>query len=176
MLKKGLIQVYTGDGKGKTSAAFGLACRARGHGLKVCYISFHKSSGKKKYGEFAILRKIGVSVYGFAKKSICFSEKVNTAKIRKDCLSALEFVRNLFEERKYDVLILDEINISIREGFLKETEVLCLLDSKPARLELILTGRGVSENIVKKADLVSEIKKIKHPYDTGEKARKGIEW
>jgi len=176
MLKKGLIQVYTGDGKGKTTAALGLACRARGQDLEVCYVCFHKNPKKRKRGEFEILKKIGASIYGFAEETICGEKSINEDEIRDDCLKGLRFIKDIFKENKYDVLILDEINISVREGFLKEKEVLALLDSKPARLELILTGRDASANIVKKADLVSEIKKIKHPYDTGEKARQGIEW
>ncbi|TRZ52006.1 MAG: cob(I)yrinic acid a,c-diamide adenosyltransferase [Dehalococcoidia bacterium] len=176
MIKKGLIQIYTGDGKGKTTAAIGLACRARGQDLEVCYVYFHKNPKKRKCGEFAILKKIGARVHGFAEETIRGEENINKDGIRDDCLKGLRFIKDIFKENKYDVLILDEINISVRKGFLKEKEILDLLDSKPARLELILTGRDVSENMVKKADLVSEIKKIKHPYDTGEKARQGIEW
>jgi len=176
MLKKGLIQIYTGCGKGKTTAAMGLALRAAGRDLKVCFMSFHKNCGGKKCGGVAMLKKIGISVYGFAEKSICAGKNFNKDEIRNDCLKGLKAVKDIFRENKYDVLILDEIIISAREGFLKENEVLDLMESKPACLELVLTGRGASENIIKKANLISEIKKIKHPYDTGEKARRGIEY
>lgn len=171
MLKKGLVQVYTGDGKGKTTAAMGLALRAVAGELKVCYVSFHKNCGG-----VGILKKIGINVYGFAERSICSGKKFNKDEIRDDCLKGIKAIKVLFKENKYDVLILDEIIISAREGFLKENEILDLMESKPARLELVLTGRDASENIIKKADLVSEIKKIKHPYDTGKKARQGIEY
>ncbi len=82
----------------------------------------------------------------------------------------------MFEKNIYDVLILDEINISIKDGFLNEDEVLDILNKKPEKLELILTGRGAAEKIINKADLVSEIKKIKHPFDKGVQARRGIEF
>jgi len=176
MLKKGLIQIYTGRGKGKTTAAMGLALRAVEGDLKVCYVSFHKNCGGYNCGGAAMLKKIGISVYGFAEESICDGKNFNKDEIRNDCLKGLEAIKSIFKENKYDVLILDEIIISVREGFLKENEVLDLMESKPASLELVMTGRDASENIIKKADLVSEIKKIKHPYDTGKKARRGIEY
>ena len=176
MKTKGLIQVYTGDGKGKTTAAVGLACRARGQGLKVCYVYFHKDPEKWGYGELKILEKLGVTVKGFAKKHPHFYKKVTPKDVRKKCLEGLKFVKKVYEENEYDILILDEIIISLRDGFLKEKEILDALSSKPEKLELILTGRDATKKIIKKADLVSEIKKIKHPYDSGMKGRKGIEY
>ena len=173
---KGLIEVYTGEGKGKTTASLGLAIRARGHNLKVAWIYFHKQPQKYKYGEFSILKKIGVDTFGFAKKHPFFSKKVKKENLRKLCLQALEFIKKLFQEKKYQIIILDEILISLREGFLKEEEVLGLLEIKPPNIELILTGRSAPEKIIEKADLVSYIKNIKHPYDKGFKARKGIEY
>ncbi len=176
MKTKGLIQVYTGEGKGKTTAAVGLVVRATGHGLKVCYIHFHKDPDKFGYGELRGLKKLGVKILGFAKKHPHFYKNVNKTKIRQECLKALEFIKEIYQKDKYDILILDEINVSLRDGFLKEKEILEILNSKPKNLELILTGRGASETVIKKADLVSEIKKIKHPYDLGVKGRKGIEY
>jgi len=176
MKAKGLIQVYTGNGKGKTTAAVGLACRARGQGLKVCYIYFHKDPERWGYGELKVLEKLGITVKGFAKKHPHFNKKVTPKDVRKECLGGLKFVKKVYEDKEYDILILDEINISLRDGFLKEGEILDILNSKPEKLELILTGRGATEKIIKKADLVSEIKKIKHPYDIGIKGKKGIEY
>ncbi|MBU4310239.1 cob(I)yrinic acid a,c-diamide adenosyltransferase [bacterium] len=176
MKRKGLIQVYTGDGKGKTTVAVGLACRACGHNLKVCYVYFHKDPKIWEYGEHRTLRKLGVDTFGFAKKHPHFFKEIGPDEIRRECLEGLEFIKKVYQENKYDILILDEINISIRDGFLKEEEVLNILDSKPENLELILTGRGATEKIIEKADLVSQIKKIKHPYDFGVKRRKGIEY
>jgi cob(I)alamin adenosyltransferase len=176
MQNQGLIQVYTGEGKGKTTAALGLICRAKGHGLKVCYIYFHKDPEKYSYGEFNTIKKLRIDTFGFAKKHPYFFEDINIEDIRKECLQGLEFIKKIYKENKYDILILDEILISLRDGFLKEEEILEILDLKPKNLELVLTGRGVTQNIVKRADLVSEIKKIKHPYDAGIQRRKGIEY
>ena len=175
-MRKGLIQVYTGNGKGKTTAALGLALRAVGHNLKVCYIYFHKDPEKWEYGEHDALQKLGVDIFGFAKKHPHFFKKINPNEIRKECIEGLEFIKKIYQEDKYGILILDEIIIALRDGFLKEEEVLETLDSKPAHLELILTGRGATQRMIKKADLVSEIKKVKHPYDIGVRRRKGIEY
>ncbi len=175
-MKRGLIQIYTGDGKGKTTAAVGLAVRARGHNLRVCYIYFHKDPEKKAYGEFKLLEKFGVDVFGFARKHPHFSKDLAAEDVRRECLNGLEFIKKLYQEEKYDIVILDEIVISLRDGFLEEEEILEILEMKPEELELVLTGRGATEKIVEKADLVSEIKKIKHPYDSGMQGREGIEY
>lgn len=176
MKKKGLIQVYTGSGKGKTTAAVGLALRARAHNLNVCYIYFHKDPEKLGYSEHKILKQLGVEVKGFAKEHPHFFKNIDKNYIRKECLKALEFIKKIYKENKYDILILDEINISLRDGFLEEDEVLDVLNSKPENLELVLTGRNASKKIIERADLVSEIKKLKHPYDSGIYGRKGIEY
>jgi len=174
MKRKGLIQIYTGKGKGKTTAAIGLACRARGHNLKVCYIYFHKNS--KKSGEQRMLKKLGIETFGFAKKHPFFYKNVNKSKVRQECLDALEFIKKIYQRNKYDILILDEIFISLRDGFLTEKELLEILNLKPKNLELVLTGRGATKRVIEKAALVSEIKKLKHPYDLGIQGRKGIEY
>jgi len=176
MKRKGLIQVYTGEGKGKTTAAVGLACRARGYNLKVCYIYFHKEPDRFGYGELRSLKKLGVNIFGFAKRHPHFYKNITPANIRKECLEGIEFIKRIFEENKYDVLILDEILISLRDGFLKEEELLDVLNLKPEKLEVILTGRDATQKIIKRADLISEVKKIKHPFDYGIKGRKGIEY
>jgi len=174
-MEKGLIEVYTGDGKGKTTAVIGLACRAIGHNLKVCYIYFHKNPERWGYGEFKILKKIGVDVFGFAKEHPHF-DKVEKEKLREECLKGIEFIKKIYEEKKYDVIICDEILISLRDGFLEEEEIIKIMEEKPENVELVLTGRYITEKIIEKEDLVSEIKKIEHPYDKGIKSRKGIEF
>lgn len=176
MRRRGLIQVYTGEGKGKTTAAVGLACRAQGQGLAVCYLYFHKDPEKWEYGEHRSLEKLGIDVVGFAKKHPHFYKDVSREEVRRECLAGLEFINKVYREGRYDILILDEINISLAEGFLKEEEVLEVLDRKPEYLELILTGREAAAKIIEKADLVSEIQKVKHPYDLGVPAREGIEY
>lgn len=181
MKKKGLIQVYTGNGKGKTTAAIGLACRAVGHNLKVCYISFHKNPKTWGYGEHNSLQKLEIDCFGFSKGrpnlyKTSSRQTDSYENIRKKCLEGLEFIKTLFTKNIYDIIILDEIFISIKNDFLKEKEVLDILDTKPEKLELVLTGRNATKAIIEKADLVSEIKKIKHPYDLKIRRRKGIEY
>ena len=176
MDKKGLIQVYTGGGKGKSTAAIGQAVRAAGHGFKVGFISFFKHPEEFGYGEYKSLEKLGIKTFLFAKKHPHFYKELNRDDVYQQCSKGLEFIKELFQDPSWDMLILDEINIAVRDGFLKEEDVLSLLQMKPEKLELVLTGRGVTENIIEKADLVSEIKEVKHPYSQGIKARKGIEY
>jgi cob(I)alamin adenosyltransferase len=176
MARKGLTHIYTGDGKGKTTAALGLALRARGHDLKVAYIYFHKDPARWDCGEHKILKKIGVDVFGYACGHPRFDKKSDPAKIRKECLDGLKFIESIYKKNKYDMLILDEINISLRDGFLKKKELLNIIKTKPPRMELVLTGRGAIKDAAKKADLVSRIQNIKHPYDSGMLGRAGIEY
>lgn len=171
-----MIQVYTGDGKGKTTAAFGLAIRALGHGMKVGVVYFHKDPELYGYGEYGILSKLGVDLFGFAKRHPHFFKDVSMEKMREECLNGLEFIKELYKEKRYDILILDEILISLRDGFINEEELLDVLNKRPDGLELVLTGRGGSKRIIERADLVSEIKEIKHPYKEGIERRKGIEY
>jgi len=176
MRKKGLIQVYTGCGKGKTTAAAGQVVRAKGQGLKASFVYFHKDSDKQKSGETKILKKIGVDIFCFAKKHPYLNKKSSRGCLKVECAEALDFIGDVLFKKKYDIIVLDEVNIAIRDGFIKEDALLRLLRKKPKKLELILTGRGASKKLIECADLVSEIKKIKHPYDSGMKMRKGIEY
>ena len=174
MKEKRLIQVYAGDGKGKSTAAIGQAIRAVGRGLKVVYVTFFKHPLSS--GEFEPLRKLGIETFSFAQKHPHCYKGTSFDEVRKECLKGIEFVSGLFTEGTWDMLILDELNIAVRDSFLKEEEVLALLEAKPEKLELILTGRGATEGIIRGADLVSEVKKVKHPYDRGVRRRKGIEY
>jgi len=176
MQEKRLIQVYTGDGKGKSTAAIGQAVRAAGHGFKVGFVSFFKDPEVFGYGEYAPLQKLGIETFLFAKKHPHFYKELSLDEVREECLKGVEFIKELFKDHSWDMLILDEINVAMRDGFLKEKEVLSLLEAKPERLELILTGRGATGEIMGKADLVSEIREVKHPYEQGIKSREGIEY
>lgn len=176
MSRKGLIHILTGEGKGKTTAAVGQAIRAIGHGFEVGLVYFHKYPEEWEYGEFKVLRDLGVEMRGFAKKHPHFYEESSPEQMRKECLKGLEFIEKAFDQNSYDMLILDEINISLRDGFLKESEILDLLKKKPKRLNLILTGRGAGKKLIDKADLVSEVKEVKHPYEKGEKGLRGIDF
>jgi len=176
MKEKGLIQVYTGDGKGKSTAAIGQAVRAAGHNFKVGYVSFFKDPGVFGYGEHDPLQKLGIKTFLFAKKHPHFYKKISLDEVKGECFKGIEFIKELFKDQSWDMLVLDEINIAVRDGFLKEDEILSLLETKPERLELILTGRGATEGIIKEADLVSEVKEVKHPYNQGMQRREGIEY
>ena len=176
MSRKGLVQVYTGDGKGKTTAAIGLAVRARSHGLKVCYVYFHKNPGKWGYAEHKVLKQIGVDVFGFAKASLLCDPGVSPEKLRRECLKGLAFVRGIYQQGAYDLLILDEINISLRDGFVTGAEMHALLKDRPEKLEVVLTGRGAPASIIRMADLVSRVEEVKHPYNKGVGRRKGVEY
>lgn len=175
-MKQGLIQIYTGEGKGKTTAAVGLALRARGRNFKVGYIFFHKDPQKFGYVEIGLLKKVGVKVFGFCPKHPHFYKNLDLNSLRRQCLKGVNFIKKIFSEENFDVLILDEILVSLRSGFLKEKEVLEIMKLKPSGMELVMTGRGATSSIIKEADLVSEIKKIKHPFDKDIKGRKGIEY
>lgn len=175
-LKKGLIHVYTGDGKGKTTSAVGQAIRALGHGLKVGMIFFHKNFEKWGYGEINILEDLGVKIKECAGEHPQFSKEVSEENLRKQCLEGLEYIREIFRARKLDLLILDEIILSVRDGFIKESELLDLLEEKPEGMELILTGREASEDLMEKADYVTENKEVKHPFNEGMEGREGIEY
>jgi len=178
-MRKGLIQIYTGPGKGKTTAAVGLAVRAIGHDFNVCWIYFHKEPSKWGYNELKVLDKLGVKIFGFAEKHPHFYKDVTSEELREECLKGVAFVENIFKEDKYDLIVLDEIIISVRDGFLKEEELIDLLDKKPEKTELVLTGRGSSDmmdSLIQKADLVSKIESIKHYYDSGVESRAGIEY
>jgi len=176
MKERGLVQVYTGDGKGKSTAAIGQAVRAAGHGFKVGFVSFFKDPEAFGCGEFGSLQKLGVNTFHFARRHPHFYKDLSFDEVRRECLRGLEFIKGLFADETWDMLVLDEINIALRDGFLKEEEVLSLLEAKPQKLELILTGRGATEGIIEKADLVSEVKEVKHPYDQGIQKREGIEY
>jgi len=176
MRNKGLIQVYTGPGKGKSTAAIGQAARAAGHGFKVGFLSFFKDPDAFGYGEYKSLEKLGIKTFLFARRHPHFYKELNPDDVCRECFRGVEFIRELFRDPSWDMLVLDEINIAVRDGFLKEEDVLSLLEAKPEKLELVLTGRGVTERIVEKADLVSEVKEVKHPYSRGVRSRKGIEY
>lgn len=176
-LSQGLIQVYTGNGKGKTTAAVGAAIRALGQGLRVCFIQFFKPGENFSYGEQKILSKFkNLKLHYFTSDHPYFEKKISRSEIRKQCLEGLEFIKRIFKENNFDLVILDELNIALRDGFLKWEEVLSVLKSKPKNLEVIITGRGAPPGLIDYADLVTEMKPLKHPYYSDIKGRRGIEY
>lgn len=171
-----MVHIYTGDGKGKTTSVVGLAVRALGHGLRVCYIYFHKDPDKHGYTEIKNLEKLGAKVFGFA-KSHCFLDK-DTSKetLQKQVKEGVDFIKSTIFSSGYNLLIIDEIIISVRDGFLVEKDLLDLINGKPDNLELVITGRGATSNMIELADYVSNITKIKHPFDRKITSREGIEY
>lgn len=176
MTKQGLTHIYTGDGKGKTTAAIGLATRALGHGMKVCYCSFHKDPEKYGYTEMQSLRKLGATVYNFAKGHPHLNKKLDGNVIANEIVEAITALPKILEDGRFDLLILDEILISVRDNYLEEGTLLKFIRNKPEELELVMTGRDATQPVIELADYVSEVKKIKHPYDNGIYSREGIEY
>lgn len=168
------VHVYTGNGKGKTTAALGLAMRAAGHGLKVQMIQFMK--GKINYGELETARLIPhfeIKQYGrpdFVSKEHPDPEDVRLAR------EGFAYAREVVLSREYDLVILDEINVAMDFNLISEGDVLSLIAERPPTVELVLTGRNCPRAVVKAADYVTEMLEIKHPYQTGVQARKGVEW
>jgi len=171
-LGMGYIHVYTGNGKGKTTAAFGLAMRAAGRGKKVCIIQFMKPD--KGYGEQISARKLGIEVYAFGANRF-----VNRNNPSKDDIErakqALNFAKEKLKE-EYDVIVLDELNVALDFNLIELQEVLSLIKNLPQKTELILTGRYAKPEIIEKADLVTEMREVKHYYRKGVIAREGIEY
>lgn len=172
-MQRGLIQIYTGDGKGKTTAALGLALRALGAGMKIYLGQFIKKgafSEIKALGRFR--SKVVIRQYGGGR---FVRGKPSPADIRHARKGLIDLKRALLS-KKYDLVIADEINCALHNGLLRINEVKRLLAKKPAAVELILTGRNAPRPIMKMADLVTEMRKIKHPFDRGKIARRGIEY
>ncbi|HHW57486.1 MAG TPA: cob(I)yrinic acid a,c-diamide adenosyltransferase [Clostridia bacterium] len=172
--KKGLVLNYTGDGKGKTTAALGLALRAIGHGEKVYMIQFMK--GSPDYGEikaakylpnFQIVQK---GRNAFVKKNEPHPEDLELAK------EGMELARKIISQGEYDLVILDEINVAVDYGLIKEEEVLKLIELRPEWVTLVLTGRYAHDKILEKADMISLVKEVRHHYQRGISAQGGIEY
>lgn len=172
---RGCIHIYCGDGKGKTTAAMGLALRAVGAGLKVLICQFLKSGVSS---ELNLLRSIrGIYILDGAETNKFIFQMVDEEKQEYSykCEQLLNNAFNLVKTEKYDMLILDELCAAITMNMLNSDAVLTQLKNKPDILEVVITGRDPLPQLVEMADYVSEIKKIKHPFDQGIPARKGIE-
>ena len=174
---KGMVQVYTGNGKGKTTAALGQGLRSVGRGLIVYMIQFLKSSDT---GELYSCKKIGdnFKIFRFEKKRDFFWNLTEQEKleVKEEVNVAFDFAKKVMQEKKCDVLILDEIMGVLSNHLIKEEELCQFIQNKPDNMELILTGRDAPQSIISLADYVSEIHSIKHPMDKGIKARRGIEY
>ncbi len=170
----GLVQVFTGTGKGKTTAAMGTIVRALGHDHRVFIVFFMK--GNYPYGEYSTLAKLpNVDAVSFGLRSFIDPENIKPEEIEQAKL-ALAAARDAALSGKYNLVILDEVNVALHYKLIGLDEVMKLIDDKPPDVELILTGRNADAQIIDRADLVTEMVKIKHPYDKGIRARKGIEY
>jgi len=173
-LQKGLIQIYTGKGKGKTTAALGLALRAMGHGLKVVMIQFLK--GDAQTGELTMGRRLFPGLVIKPMGRVGFVDRANPSKEDLGLAqAALEEARRVLDQKLCDLLILDEINVAVSLGLVDEHAVLDLMDDKPRDVELILTGRNAPDSFIEKADLVTTMECTKHYFSQGQAARVGIE-
>ncbi|MBN2175896.1 MAG: cob(I)yrinic acid a,c-diamide adenosyltransferase [Bacteroidales bacterium] len=170
---KGFVHVYTGNGKGKTTAAFGLALRASGAGLKVFIGQFIKG---QLYHEIQAVNKfiknITVKQYGID----CFIINEPTEKDKAAAQKGLEDMKNIIASREYNMVIMDEVNMALYYGLIDIGALLDIIDNRPKNIELILTGRYAPHALIEKADLVTEMTEIKHYYRVGVEARKGIEF
>lgn len=175
-LKKGQVQVYTGDGKGKTTAALGQGLRSCGRGLKVCMVQFLKGGDT---GELHSVKKLHplFEIYRFEKERGFFwtlSEE-EKRELKADIDKGFEFIKNVIKNGECDVLIIDELLGVIGNKLIEINDVLELLKTKPDNMEIIITGRNAPKEIIEAADLVTEMKEIKHYFKKGVHAREGIE-
>jgi len=175
-----MFQCYTGDGKGKTTAALGLVVRAVGTGKKVAWVAFDK--GGDHYAEREILAKrfpevlfeaTGLDRMNLVTGTFRFGV---TDEDKAEGERGLEIVRNLFRDAKHDLIVLDEINISTHLGIIKEADVLAILQQKPQGIEVVLTGRSALESFIELSDLVTEMRMNKHYIQKGVKARPGFDY
>ncbi len=180
MLEKGLVQIYTGDGKGKTTAAFGLALRAAGQGNKVMIYQFLKPPSLDIGERFALelgavrIRTEALDTPWNMSKS--FEDKKAVAQMQAAISEALERIAQTAEKKFYDVLILDEIVFCLSKGLAKLEDIKNIIDRRDPLVEIVMTGRSATRELIELADLVTEMKNIKHPFDKGLPARRGIEF
>ena len=172
---KGLTIVFTGNGKGKTTAALGMAMRAVGHGKRVLFLQFVKkfpygeARSSSRFGKNLVLKQMGG---GF----LCQKTRRGIKKHKAAAEKALKFAKSAIASGKYHIIVLDEINCAIHFGLIPVKLVIEMIQSKPKSLHLVLTGRWAKKSVIKHANLVSEMKDVKHPYRKGVKAQKGIEF
>ncbi len=171
IMPAGLVQVYTGNGKGKTTAALGLAVRAAGRGFSVFIGQFMKGV---QYGELAIEKFTDglVRIHQFGTDSLIHTANENDRRLAR---AGLETCREAVQSGDYDICVLDEVNIAIHMGLLDVKPVVELVKNRPESVELVLTGRYAPQEILDLADLITEMKEIRHPYQKGIPAREGIE-
>jgi len=171
--KLGLVHIKTGDGPGKTTSAFGLALRAAGRGYRVYIVQFMK---KGEYGELKAIKYVpNIEVEQFGREEFVDRERPEEEDV-KLAQEALRRAEEVAMSGRYDLVILDEVNVAMDYGLIKVEDVLKLIRNKPSHVELVLTGRGAPEQVCEIADYVTEFKEIKHPWRRGISGRRGIEF
>lgn len=180
MFEKGLVQIYTGDGKGKTTAAFGLALRAAGHGASVLIYQFLKPE-TLKLGERGLLttqcEKVTIKCLDEPWDMFrSMQDEAQLERVRYAVHIALQDLETAAHEKYYDLIVLDEIVFCLNQGLAEMDDIVKLVENRDNRVEIVLTGRGASDELIELADLVTEMRQIKHPYDDGTSARRGIEY
>lgn len=177
MCEKGLVHIYTGDGKGKTTAALGLGIRACGSGMKVLMVQFLKSSNTSELNSIKKLEPSFEVNRGFnCKKFIWNMTTEEFTEAAKEVRLIFEDVKNVVLKEQFDLIILDELLGVLSLNLIEEAAIIEMIKSKPNSVELVITGRNAPQGLIEISDYVSEIKAIKHPYDKGVNARKGIEF
>ncbi len=175
--RRGLLIVYTGDGKGKTTAALGAALRALGYGWKICMVQFIK--GIWKYGEIKSIAQLGdqfeLHRMGAGFYKIAGDDQPEEVH-RQAAAEAVELIIDKLRSEAYDLVIADELNVALDTGLIDEAAFRRILDARPGQIHLIITGRGAPDFLVQEADLVTEMREIKHPYQRGIKAQPGIDY
>lgn len=174
MAQKGLVLLNTGNGKGKSTASFGQALRAAGNGLKVCVIQFIK--GTEETGEARAFARHSDNIEFHVKGSGFTWTKEDKTEAVRTAREAFEFACEKINSDLYDMVVLDELTYLITYDMVSEAQVLELINHRPERLHLVITGRNASEALIDAADLVTEMVEVKHPYQQGIKAQRGIEF
>jgi cob(I)alamin adenosyltransferase len=173
--RPGYVQVYTGDGKGKTTASLGLVCRAAGYGHRACIVSFMK--GDPNYGELRFIREhMPMVEYHLAGRMNFVDPNDPDPADIAIASEGFDHARSAVSSGEFHVVVLDEINVAMTLGLVGIDDVLALLDTKPDHVEVVLTGRDAPSAIIERADLVTEMHMVKHFYDAGIPARRGIEF
>ena len=174
MPEKGLVHIYTGDGKGKTTSSIGLAIRARSRGKKILFVQFFKE--RDSLSELSLLEQLGINTIVFDTiKSPFFNPTISRDYLKDEAKKALQQIKHLFLEQNPDLVVLDEFICLVSEDVLSEHEAVSFITEKPEKIEIVLTGRGATKQIISLADYVTNMQNIKHPFDKGISARKGIE-
>jgi cob(I)alamin adenosyltransferase len=171
--RKALVILYTGNGKGKTTAALGMLLRAWGRGMKVCMLSFIKSE-TSNFGEERAARKLGIELIPLGAGFTWLSKDLENDKaLARRCW---ELCKEKIASGHYDIVVLDEITYPITYGWLDVDEVIRTLRTRPVDLHVVITGRDADQKLIDFADLVTEMREVKHPFNTGAKAQPGVDF